>query len=96
MPKTYAERILDQIRELVNQGIIEDPEPRDHGSRAAEEKAIFDSVFEDEAGPTDELHTSARVKELAAKGLRAPHKLDEKETQELCGSVMRHIQRHGG
>lgn len=44
--------------------------------------------------PQDELHTSVRVKELAAKGLARPTSLTDAETAELCGSVMRHITRH--
>ncbi|HEV7611382.1 MAG TPA: hypothetical protein VGO37_05860 [Steroidobacteraceae bacterium] len=37
--------------------------------------------------------TSARVKHLAGIGLRTPSKLTNKQTQELAGSVERHIQR---
>ena len=42
----------------------------------------------------EELHTSPRVRELAAKGLSHPSSLTDAETAELCGSVMRHIERH--
>lgn len=42
------------------------------------------------------LHTSARVKELAGKGLHDPKGLTLEEAKELCGSVMRHIERHAG
>jgi hypothetical protein len=37
--------------------------------------------------------TSDRIKRLAAIGLHTPSKLTTKQTQELAGSVERHIQR---
>lgn len=40
----------------------------------------------------DELHSSPRVKELAAKGARNPETLTDDETAELCGFVIRHIE----
>ncbi len=43
-----------------------------------------------------ELHTSPRVKELAAKALHHPETMTHPEIAELAGSVMRHIERHGG
>jgi hypothetical protein len=37
--------------------------------------------------------TSPRIKHLAGIGLKTPSKLTNKQTQELAGSVERHIQR---
>jgi hypothetical protein len=39
--------------------------------------------------------TSARVMELAGRGLRCPELLYLDEIEELCGSVMEHIAEHG-
>lgn len=88
-------RIMKRVHERM--GVVQSGDARRQSMyptmQAPTEAEVFAAAF-DEA--TDELHTSKRVKELAAKGLRAPYKLDEKEMQELCGSVMAHITQHGG
>lgn len=43
--------------------------------------------------PADELHTSDEVKRLAHKGWETGQ-LSKDEVKSLCGSVMRHIERH--
>lgn len=43
--------------------------------------------------PTPPPITSPRIKHLAGVGLKTPSKLTNKQTQELAGSVERHIQR---
>ena len=37
--------------------------------------------------------TTPRIKTLAGRGLKDPLKLTPKEVQEICGSVMEHINR---
>jgi hypothetical protein len=44
-------------------------------------------------GPREERRTSARIKELAEKGLRSPQQLLPEELEELCGSVVRQFER---
>ena len=44
-------------------------------------------------GPREDRRVSARVQELAEKGLQPPHHLTPEETLELCSSVMRKFER---
>ena len=45
------------------------------------------------AAPRREREAAARHKELASRGLRDPAQLTPDEIQELCGAVLRQIER---